>query len=510
MPDILNMIHITKQFGTFKANDDITIDVHEGEILALLGENGAGKSTLMNILYGLYRPTSGEIRFEGKTIEIKNPLEAISLGIGMVHQHFMLIQAFKTWENVVLGLRDEQRRLLKEEIAKKKLSDLAERYRLQVDPDAPIRSLPVGLQQQVEIAKVLYRGSRLLILDEPTGVLTPLEKEKLFVTLRNLTHHGISVIFISHKLDEVKEISDRVAVLCRGKNVCTVSTADVSKQELARLMVGRDVLLSVERENPVIRDDVVLKAQGLCVEGNRLASCIRDLDLTIHAGEIFGLAGVDGNGQSELVEAITGLRPVTGGQVVIDGQDITHASPREIIQAGVGLIPEDRKKVGTVHSFSIDKNLILRDLNHPDYCHRGVLNDSVLTQRTDQAIEEFDIRYSNRKDPVSHLSGGNLQKVILAREMKAKPKLLIAMHPTRGLDVGAIEFIHHKILDAANAGMAVLLVSTELEEIVSLSDTVSVMSSGALSAPLRGKQLTMENLGLLMGGVNLGGGVSDE
>lgn len=509
MPDILNMVHMTKQFGTFKANDDISIDVHPGEILALLGENGAGKSTLMNVLYGLYRPTSGEIWFDGEKVDIDSPLKAISLGIGMVHQHFMLVQAFKTWENIVLGLRDEQRHLLKEDQAKKKILKLAEDYHLQIDPDAQIDTLSVGLQQQVEIAKVLYRGSRLLILDEPTGVLTPVEKEKLFLTLRNLTKAGLSVIFISHKLDEVMEISDRVAVLCRGKNVCTVNTRDVTKIELARMMVGRDVVLTVERERHPLAEEVVLSVRNLQVTGNRLASCIKDLDLTIHRGEIFGLAGVDGNGQSELVEAITGMRRIEAGEVRVCGKDVTNASPREIIRDGTALIPEDRKKVGTVHSFSIDRNMILRNLNDPRYCRRGVIDYKRLSQDTDQVIEEYDIRLSNRTDPVSHLSGGNLQKVILAREIKSKPSLLVAMHLTRGLDVGAIEFIHKKILEAANQGAAVLLVSTELEEIASLSDTVAVMSGGKLSQPLRGSMVNLENLGLLIGGSKLEGGTAD-
>jgi len=506
VPDILNMVHMTKKFGKFKANDDISIDVHQGEILALLGENGAGKSTLMNLLYGLYKPTSGEIWFDGKKVDIDSPLTAISLGIGMVHQHFMLVQEFETWENIVLGLQDEQKYQLKPAVAKEKIRALAEEYHLQLDPNAQIKNLSVGLQQQVEIAKVLYRGSRLLILDEPTGVLTPVEKEKLFATLRELTKSGLSVIFISHKLDEVLEISDRVAVLCRGKNVCTVNTKDVTKTDLARMMVGRDVVLTVERETPELSEEEILSIRDLEVTGNRLASCIKGLDLTIHKGEIFGLAGVDGNGQSELVEAITGMRPVEGGSVTLCGKDITNASPKDIIEGGTALIPEDRKKVGTVHSFSIDRNLILRNLSDPRYCHNGIIDYKTLAKDTDAVIEEYDVRLSNRTDPVSHLSGGNLQKVILAREIKSAPQLLVAMHPTRGLDVGAIEFIHRKILDAATNGAAVLLVSTELEEIASLSDTVAVMNSGKLSQLLRGDMVNLENLGLLLGGSSLEGG----
>ena len=504
------MVQITKKFGDFKANDNISIDVRQGEILALLGENGAGKSTLMNILYGLYRPTSGKILFDGKEVEIDSPLTAISLGIGMVHQHFMLVQAFKTWENIVLGLQDEQRRILKPAEAKKKITERAKNYRLQIDPDAPISTMSVGLQQQVEIAKVLYRGCRLLILDEPTGVLTPLEKEKLFATLRHLTKKGFSVIFISHKLDEVLEISDRVAVLCRGKNVCTVNTAEVTKEDLARMMVGRDVVLTVKRMNPQITPEPVLQIHDLCVTGNRLASCLKNIDLTIRKGEIYGIAGVDGNGQSELVEAVTGMRHVDAGTICLSGTDITNATPGEIIGSGVSLVPEDRKKVGSVHSFSVDRNMILRSLTHTPYCKHGLIDYGRLAEDTDDVIAQYDIRLSHRSAPVSHLSGGNLQKVILAREIGAQPKLLVAMHPTRGLDVGAIESIHRRILEAASAGLSVLLVSTELEEIMSLSDTVAVISGGRLSKPLRGDTLTMENLGLLMGGSDIQGGDENE
>ncbi len=506
METILEMKNITKRFGDLYANENVCFDVKRGEVHTLLGENGAGKSTLMIILFGLYQPTHGQIFLKGQEVKIDSAAQAVKLGIGMVHQHFMLVQAFKTWENIVLGLQDEQKHLLKEKVAKEKIKKLAEQYQLQLDPDAPIETLSVGLQQQVEIAKVLYRGSKLLILDEPTGVLTPTEKKELFATLRNLTKQGLSVIIISHKLDEVMEISDRVAVLCRGKNVCTVNTKDVTKADLARMMVGRDVVLTVEREVANISDEVVLQVSDLKVKGNRLASCIKSLSMEIHSGEVFGLAGVDGNGQSELVEAIFGMRAVQDGTISICGNDTTHATPGEIIHQGGALIPEDRKKVGSVHSFSIDKNMLLRNLTRSPYYHRGIIDYKKLEKDTDAVIAEYDVRLSHRHDPVSHLSGGNLQKVILAREIKSQPKLLVAMHPTRGLDVGAIEFIHTKILEAASQGAAVLLVSTELEEIASLSDTVVVMSDGQVSAPLRGDDLNLENLGLLMGGSTLEGG----
>ena len=374
MPDILNMKNITKQFGSFKANDNINIDVHQGEILALLGENGAGKSTLMNILYGLYKPTSGEIYFNGEKVQIDDPLKAIDMGIGMVHQHFMLFQAFKTWECVVLGLQDEQKKILKEDIAKKKIMDIAKKYDLTIYPDAQIDTLSVGLQQQVEILKVLYRGAKLLILDEPTAVLTPNETVELFKTLRNLADNGVSIIFISHKLDEVIEISDRVSVLNRGKNVNTVNTKEVTKTDLARLMVGRNVVLTVEHSGSNVQKEEVLKIEDLVVDGNRLASSLKGLNMVIHKGEILGVAGVDGNGQSELIESITGLRKVKSGNIIINNKNVTNCSVGERINCGTALIPEDRNKVGTVFNFSIDKNMILRNAGSSKYTHRNIID----------------------------------------------------------------------------------------------------------------------------------------
>ncbi|MDR1588456.1 MAG: ABC transporter ATP-binding protein [Treponema sp.] len=501
MPEMLKMLDITKRFGNFTANDKVTIRVREGEILALLGENGAGKTTLMNILYGLYKANSGEIRLNDQRVDIENPIRAIELGIGMVHQHFMLIPAFKVWENVALGLKDEQKYFLKEAPVKRKIRDIALRYNLQIDPDAKIDSFSVGLQQQVEIAKVLYRGSRLLILDEPTSVLTPLETRELFKTLRELARGGISVIFISHKLDEVKEISDRVSVLCRGKNADTFDTAKVSARELARLMVGREVALHAKRSTGIPGGEPVLELKDLHVKGRRRAANISGLNLTIRGGEIFGVAGVDGNGQSELIEAITGIRQVQRGRVIICGKDLTHQKPRRLIDNGVAFVPEDRKRVGSVQSFNIERNLILRRSADPGYCRHGLIQYKALAREADAVIGEFDIRYSDRAAPVAHLSGGNLQKLILARELHAKPRLLVAMHPTLGLDVGAIEFIHGKILEARAAGAAVLLVSSELEEILALADSVVVMSNGSICDVLKGDALNSENIGMLMGGL---------
>ena len=499
-PDILRMENITKRFGNMLANDGVSINVRRGEILALLGENGAGKSTLMNILYGLYKPTAGSIYWKGSPVSIDSPLKAIEMGIGMVHQHFMLIPALKTWENVVLGLGDEQKYLLHPEIAKKKILKIAADYNLQIDPDARINTLSVGLQQQVEILKVLYRGSKLLILDEPTGVLTPPEKEKLFGTLKSLAQSDFSVIFISHKLDEVMEISDRVSVLCRGKNVATVDTKDMSKEQLARLMVGRDVVFTVEKTDLQQKGETVLEIENLCVNGERLASTLQKISFQIRGGEIYGIAGVDGNGQSELMEAIAGLRKVCEGAIRIDGKDATNCPPAQAIRYRTAFIPEDRKQVGTVKSFGIEKNLILRDVDNPRYTRHGLINYKRLRDEADEVIEEYDIRLLDRESPMGLLSGGNLQKVILAREIRSNPRLLLAMHPTRGLDVGAIEFIHKKLLKARDQGAAILLISSELEEIMSLSDRVSVICNGKISRELTAEDITIENIGLLMGG----------
>jgi simple sugar transport system ATP-binding protein len=501
--ELLAMNHITKQFGDMLANNDICFQVQKGEVHALLGENGAGKSTLMNILYGLYRPTAGEIVLNGRPEVIDSPLKAIGLGIGMVHQHFMLIPAFKTWENIVLGIPGDGRLRIDERIVHEKICEISRMYRLQVDPDAKIASLSVGLQQQVEIAKVLYRGSKLLILDEPTGVLTLPEKEKLFQTLRSFSHGGYSVIFISHKLDEVMEISDRVTVLRGGRKVATENTRDMDKQTLARLMVGRNIVFTVQKNDATGETRRVLSVRNLLAPGNRLISSLKGLSFDVRAGEIVGVAGVDGNGQTELAEALTGLRRSEGGEVLLEGRSILNLPPRNVIDAGTAFIPEDRKTVGSIKNYGIDKNLILRRERIPGISRRGLIAYRRVARRTDEVIREYDIRYSGRNMPVSTLSGGNLQKVILAREIGSDCRLLIAMHPTRGLDVGAIEFVHEKLLEARAKGTAILLISSELEEILALSDRVLVMSGGAFSGELTRENITAENIGMLMGGEEL-------
>ncbi len=500
MANIVKMENICKVFGSSMANDHVNLAIEKGEIHALLGENGAGKTTLMNILYGLYKPTSGKIYLEDKEVVIDSPLKAIQLGIGMVHQHFMLVPAMSTWENVVLGLKSNRFIFFDKKESRAKIQELAAQYHLQIDLDMPVSQLSVGLQQQVEILKMLYRGSRLLIMDEPTGVLTPLEKEELFKSLKGFTKQGISVIFISHKLDEIKEISDRVSILNRGKNVSTVQTADVTTKDLAKLMVGRDVVFTVKKSDNIVPGNPVLELKNVNAKGVRLASSLKDLNFKVCQREIVGIAGVDGNGQSELMEVISGLRKIQDGNILLNDKDIANKSPLEILRQKTSLIPEDRKTTGTVKDFDIDKNLILRDPSNNDFTKNGIINYKMLKEYANKTIEEYDIRLTNRGVPVSLLSGGNIQKVVLAREINRAPDLLLAMHPTRGLDVGAIEFIHSKLLQAKEAGAGIILVSTELEEILSLSDRILVMCSGVITGELSQENATIEKIGELMGG----------
>lgn len=494
LPNILEMEGITKAFGDFKANDDVHLEVRAGEIHALLGENGAGKSTLMNILYGLYQPTAGTIRLQGKEVVIDSPLTAIQLGIGMVHQHFMLIPAFTVAENVILGLPSEKEPFLDLEGAKVKIRALAEKHDLQVDPEMKVANLSVGLQQQVEILKALYRGADLLILDEPTSVLTPQETRKLFETLRHLAQHGHSIIFISHKLDEVLSISDRISVLRRGKKVATVETAEVDKRELARLLVGREVVFSLEKE-PVKPGKDMLFIKGLRVKGKRLASTLKGISFSAREGEIIGIAGVDGNGQTELIEAIAGLQKVESGQIIIDGTDVTGWKPQEIMSLGVNLIPEDRKEVGSIKDFDLTDNAILRRHHKKPFQNRMFIDYPVARKYVDNLIDEYDIRTGSRNVRACQLSGGNLQKLILGREIDANPKVLLAMHPTRGLDIGATEFIHNRLLEQRKKGTTIIVVSTELEEIMSLSDRIVVMYDGTITAILDESEASMELLG---------------
>lgn len=503
---VLEMKNISKSFAGKIANDDISLKINQGEIVALLGENGAGKTTLMNILFGLYKPDAGEIYIDGERADIKSPLDAIRLGIGMVHQHFMLVSAFNSYENITLSLAEKKLGRIDSKSIKEMIETTSEKFDLTVHPNLIVEELPVGLQQQVEILKALLGECKLLILDEPTGVLNEQEKQKLFESLKELRASGLSIIFISHKLDEVLEISDRVVILRRGKLVDAVETKYVNKEDLACRMVGRNVVFCVKREDVEheMKDKKpVLEIRSLCVPGKREASTIRDLDLTVYSGEIFGIAGVDGNGQSELIEAISGLRQVGKGSIRIKGVDVTHACALKRKQAGLGLIPEDRRSMGTVANYNLEQNILMRTYDSDQYKKSfGRINMSELRRVSDRLIEEFDIRIPSRNMPVGQLSGGNIQKVIIAREVSAGPDVLLSMHPTRGLDVGAIEFVHEHLIALLKKGAGIILVSTELEEICGLSDRMVVMSNGKLSGVFRPGDYDLKKIGLLMGGTD--------
>ncbi len=496
------MKNIVKKFGDFTANENVNLDVKKGEIHGILGENGAGKSTLMNVLYGLYEATDGDIYLNGEKVLIKDPLDAIEHGIGMIHQHFMLISAFTVYENIALGLKSKKEPFLDIDEVKKRIAEVAKDNNLTVDPDAMISDLSVGQQQQVEILKALYRGGEILILDEPTGVLTPQESIILFDTLKLIAKRGNSIIFISHKLDEVLKICDKITILRQGKNVGVVNTKDVTKKELAGLMVGRDVVLSLVKEN-VKAGKRVLEVKNLVATGTTIASSLKGISFSASEGEIIGIAGVDGNGQRELVEAIAGLQKVDSGEVIVNGENITNKSTKEILKRKIALIPEDRKEVGSVSQFDLVENIILRQFEDEQFSHICIINYKEANIYADKIIKEYDIRTASKNIFVNQLSGGNLQKLILGREIHLNPMLLLAMHPTRGLDVGAIEFVHSKLLEQRKAGKTIILVSTELEEIMSLSDRIIVLYNGRITGIIDQTQSTRELLGRLMAGENL-------
>ncbi len=496
---ILALEGITKRFPGVLANDHIDFDLLPGEVHALLGENGAGKSTLMNILYGLYTPDEGRILLRGEPIDLGSTKAAIEHGIGMVHQHFMLIPVMTVAENIVLASEPRHAGVLLDYgAADRRVNELSERYGLAVDPDARIDRISVGQQQRVEILKALYRGAEILVLDEPTAVLTPQEAQELFEIIRSLRSQGKSIIFISHKLNEVLEIADRVTTLRRGKLVDTVPAAGATEEGLARMMVGREVLLSVDKEasHP---GDPLLEVDHLTVYDERGLEAVRDVSFTIRAGEILGLAGVDANGQSELIDAIAGLRHASSGRIVIDGKEITQASAREVLDSGIGHIPEDRHRRGLVLPFSLTENLALHAYRRMPNSRLGFLRLGAMLDRAKRLLVEFDVRGGSPGTPAGALSGGNQQKVVLAREIDAAPKVLIAAQPTRGLDVGAIEFVHRRLVEQRNAGRAVLLVSLELEEILSLSDRILVIYEGRIAGEFP-PTATEEQLGFAMTG----------
>ncbi len=497
---VLEARGLTKRFPGVLANDSVDLVLHKGEILALLGENGAGKSTLMNMLYGLYHPDEGEVWIKGEHVLLVDPSDAISRGVGMVHQHFQLVPVMTVAENVILG--DEITRaagILSLEAAEQRVSELSKKYGLEVDPAAMVEDLAVGTQQRVEIIKALYRHADILILDEPTAVLTPQEAEDLFRIMKDFTDSGSSIIFITHKLKEVLAIADTIGVLHRGRMVGMVSPEESTQASLAEMMVGRKVILQVEKE-PAKPKGVVLRIENLQVKDDRGHMAVKGVDLEVRAGEIVGVAGVQGNGQRELVEALSGLRPVVGGQFWIDGQDSTQLKPRQITEQGVAHIPEDREKHGLVMAYSVADNMVLNNYYQDPFASGVFMHHEAIDEQAERLVSEFDVRTPSIHTPARSLSGGNKQKVIVAREFSRPIKLLVAAQPTRGIDVGSIEFIHNQIVDQRDAGAAVLVVSAELDEVLSLADYVAVMFDGRIVDVLPIEEASREKVGLLMAG----------
>jgi len=501
---VLELREITKIFPGVRANDRVSLTLERGEVVALLGENGAGKSTLMNVAYGLFSADGGEILVDGKPVRIRTPRDAIAAGIGMVHQHFMLVEPLTVTENIILGHEPARLGVIDFAGARAKVVELSQKYGLKVDPDAKIRELSVGVQQRVEILKALYQGARILILDEPTAVLTPQEVREFFGVIRSLVASGLSVVLITHKLDEVMEAADRIVVMRDGRVVGETVPSKTDEVGLARMMVGRDVVLSIEK-TPANPGEPVLTVSDLVVEGSRKLESLKGVSLTVRAGEIVGIAGVDGNGQSELIEAIVGLRRPKSGTIDLKGHDITHAPAHETIEAGVSHVPEDRHRRGLVLEFDLAENLVLGDQGVAPYSRGGITNPKVIYQTARDRIKDYDVRTPSEHVLGGALSGGNQQKLVLARELGRNPELLIAGQPTRGLDVGAIEFVHRRIVAARDAGKAVLLVSMELEEVMSLSDRILVMYAGRIVAEFKAGEADAERIGYFM----TGGGSKD-
>ncbi|QGP93122.1 Galactose/methyl galactoside import ATP-binding protein MglA [Neomoorella glycerini] len=497
--NIVEMRDIVKRFPGVVANDGITLQVRQGEIHALLGENGAGKTTLMNILYGLYRPDAGEICLRGQKVAIHSPDQAIKLGIGMVHQHFMLVPTLTVAENLVVGAEPVKGPFLDLRLAVAKVEAISQEYGLRVDPLARIQDISVGMQQRVEILKALYRGTKILILDEPTAVLTPQEISELHIILEKLRSSGHTIIIITHKLKEVRQFSDRVTVIRNGRNIDTVDSKKTSESELARMMVGREVMLRVDKK-PAEPGQVVLRLEGVEANNYRGLPALKGVTLEVRAGEIVGVAGVEGNGQTELVEVLTGLRQPTAGDIYFGGQKIVRGQPRQLMGLGLGHIPEDRQKRGLVLDFNIMENLLLGFEDAAAFSRGPLLDYASIQDFAKKLVKEYDVRTPSIKSMARTLSGGNQQKVIVAREIARQPKLLIAAQPTRGLDVGAIEFVHQQLLKQRDTGAAVLLVSYELDEIMNLSDRILVIYGGKIVAGFQAGQVSTEELGFLMGG----------
>ena len=500
--NVIEMREITKVFGEFVANDKINLELRKGEIHALLGENGAGKSTLMNMLAGLLEPTSGEIVVNGQVVKLDSPSKAASLGIGMVHQHFMLVEAFTVAENIILGSELTKNGVLDIARATREINELSERYGLAVDPSAKVADISVGAQQRVEILKTLYRGADILIFDEPTAVLTPSEIDELMAIMKNLVKEGKSIILITHKLDEIRAVSDRVTVIRRGKSIETVEIVGATNADLAEMMVGRSVSFKTEKQ-PAQPKEVVLSIKDLVVNENRGVPAVKNLSLDVRAGEIVGIAGIDGNGQSELIQAITGLRKIESGSVELKGQSIVGLHPRQITELSVGHVPEDRHRDGLVLEMMISENIALQTYYKEPLSKKGILNYTNIIGYAKQLMQEFDVRAASEIVPASALSGGNQQKAIIAREVDRNPDLLIVSQPTRGLDVGAIEYIHKRLIQERDNGKAVLVVSFELDEILNVSDRIAVIHDGKIQGIVTPETTNKQELGVLMAGGEL-------
>ena len=502
----IEMLHITKKFPGIIANDDITLQLRKGEIHALLGENGAGKSTLMSVLFGLYQPEAGEIRKDGQKVEISDPNVANELGIGMVHQHFKLVECFSVLDNIILGVEPNKHGFLKKAEAKQRVDELSEKYGLYVDTDAVIEDISVGMQQRTEILKMLYRNNEILIFDEPTAVLTPQEITELMQIMKGLAAEGKSILFISHKLNEIMEVADRCTVLRKGKYVGTVDIKDTTKEELSRMMVGRDVSFTVEKKEAQ-PGDVILDIEHMTVASKvHKNNAVKDVSLQVRAGEIVCIAGIDGNGQTEFVYGLTGLEPVESGKISLCGRDITNLSIRKRNE-NMSHIPEDRHKYGLVLDYTLEDNIVLERYFEPQFVSKaGFLNRKNIRAYAEKLIAQYDVRSGQGPVTIARsMSGGNQQKAIIAREIDKDPQLLVAVQPTRGLDVGAIEYIHHQLVQQRDAGKAVLLVSLELEEVMSVPDRILVMYEGELVGELDPKTTTVEELGLYMAGAKTGG-----
>ncbi len=507
----IEMLGITKKFPGIKANDNVTLRVEKGQIHALLGENGAGKSTLMSVLFGLYQPEEGIIKVNGEEVKITNPNIANDYGIGMVHQHFKLVENFTVAENIILGMEPKKsfgRIDMKKAI--QRVVEISEQYGLKVDPNAKIEDISVGMQQRVEILKMLYRNADILIFDEPTAVLTPQEIRELIKIMKGLIKEGKTIILITHKLKEIKEVADQCSVLRRGKYIGTVNVADTSEEKMAEMMVGREVSFEVEKEeaNPT---DVVLEIKDLTVKDNRNLEAVKNLSLKVRAGEILCIAGIDGNGQTELIEALTGLRKIEKGTILLNGESIENESTRNRTLKGIGHIPEDRQKYGLVLDFKVEENMVLQTYFKEPFSKKGILNFKEIRAFSDRLIREFDVRSGQGSlSDARGMSGGNQQKAIIAREIERSPELLIAAQPTRGLDVGAIEYIHNRLVQERDKGRAILLVSLEMEEVLNLSDRIAVIYEGEIVGTVKASETNENELGLMMAGSKKGDTISDE